>query len=155
MLPGLYMLPMGVVVRRGVVMVGRCGDGGRQPSGDDRKPCVASSLPTYLSFVDAHEGHRRIGEEVAVRLAVGQRLLFKARRWSTRPEATVHITEQEAAAIYARACLAWYRGRARQVVGDVIKQLRRKGDLSGVKVWTKVAVELAKTEAGRAKRMAS
>ena len=23
-LPGLYMLPMGVVVRRGVVMVGRC-----------------------------------------------------------------------------------------------------------------------------------
>jgi len=66
----------------------------------------------------------------------------------------MHVTEQQAAEMYARACLAWYRARARQVVGDVIKRLRRKGDLSGVRVWTKVAAELAKAEGSRARRMA-
>jgi len=67
----------------------------------------------------------------------------------------MYVSEQEAAAIYARACRAWYRGRANQVVAIRIKQLRRKGDLSGTRAWTQVAAELAKLQSDRTKQAAN
>jgi hypothetical protein len=69
-------------------------------------------------------------------------------------DAVMFISQQEAAAIYARMCLARYRRRARQVVAGEIKRLRRKGDIGGVRAWASVAEELAKVEGGRAERMA-
>ena len=56
----------------------------------------------------------------------------------------MYVSERDAAAIYARACRAWYRDRAQQVVARRIKQLRKNGDVSGVRAWTEVEAELAK-----------
>lgn len=66
----------------------------------------------------------------------------------------MHLSEQDAAAIYARACVAWYGGKARHVVREQIGRMRRKGDLSGVRVWSRVAAELSRVPDGRAKRVA-
>jgi hypothetical protein len=55
----------------------------------------------------------------------------------------MYVSEQDAAAIYARACRAWYGSRAAYVVAAVIKKMESKGDLSGVKAWALVAAELA------------
>jgi len=65
----------------------------------------------------------------------------------------MHITEQEAAAIYARACLAWYGSRAPAVVAERIKHLRRKADLKGVRAWSRVASELPKVRRRRGPRV--
>jgi hypothetical protein len=52
--------------------------------------------------------------------------------------------EQDAAAIYARVCLARYGGKASRVVNDRINQLKRIGDRGGVEAWSEVAVQLSK-----------
>jgi hypothetical protein len=52
------------------------------------------------------------------------------------------VTERDAAAMYARACRAWYGRRAPRVVKDTIKQLRAKNDEAGVRMWSLVAEEL-------------
>ena len=69
--------------------------------------------------------------------------------------AVMYVSEQEAAAIYARACRAWYGVRAYQVVATRIKQLRRKGDLGGVRAWTQVSAELSKLQINQTEQAAS
>jgi hypothetical protein len=49
----------------------------------------------------------------------------------------MNVSPDDAAAIYARACRAWYGGRAR------IEELRRAGDLEGVEAWRLVAEKLS------------
>jgi hypothetical protein len=67
----------------------------------------------------------------------------------------MYVSEQEAAAMYARACQAWYGERANQVVATRIKQLRRKGDLGGVRAWTQVSAELSKLQINQTERTAN
>jgi len=61
----------------------------------------------------------------------------------------MYVSEQEAAAIYARACQTWYGVRANQMVATRINELRRKGDLGGVRAWTQVSTELSKLQTKR------
>jgi hypothetical protein len=49
------------------------------------------------------------------------------------------VTEEEAAAIYARACRSWYGVKAQSVVNSQIKALMAKGDRKGVAAWRQVA----------------
>ena len=58
----------------------------------------------------------------------------------------MHVTIDDAAAIYARACRAWYGNRAKRMVKDRVNQLVKRGDASGVAAWTKVADHLARLE---------
>ena len=60
----------------------------------------------------------------------------------------MHISIDDAAAMYARACRAWYGNRAPQVVNDKAKQLAKQGDTSGAAAWTKVAKYLQGPEDG-------
>jgi hypothetical protein len=53
--------------------------------------------------------------------------------------ASMFVTEEEAAAIYAKACRSWYGARANSVVHSQIKRLMAKGDCKGVKAWQQVA----------------
>jgi hypothetical protein len=55
----------------------------------------------------------------------------------------MHVSPDDAAAIYARACRAWYGKRAPRVVKKRIEELRRAGDLGGVEAWTQVADKLS------------
>ena len=52
-------------------------------------------------------------------------------------DASMFVTEKEAAVIYAMACRSWYGARANSVVQ--IKKLMAKGDGKGVKAWQQVA----------------
>jgi hypothetical protein len=54
----------------------------------------------------------------------------------------MHVTESEAASMYARACRAWYGRRAQKVAKAEIKRLRGKNDESGVRMRTLVAEQL-------------
>ena len=54
----------------------------------------------------------------------------------------MHIGIDDAVSMYARACRAWYGPRAAKVARAEIQKLRKRGDLSGVEVWTKLAKEL-------------
>ena len=49
------------------------------------------------------------------------------------------VTEEEAAAIYAKACRSWYGARAGSLVHSPVKKLMAKGDGKGVKAWQQVA----------------
>jgi hypothetical protein len=62
----------------------------------------------------------------------------------------MHATRDEAAAIYARACRAWYGKRAPRVVKRRIDELRRAGDHDGVDAWNKVAAKLSLLQASHA-----
>jgi len=55
----------------------------------------------------------------------------------------MHITQDDAALIYARVCRAWYGRRALRVVADKVNELKRRGDTDGVAAWNKVAAALA------------
>lgn len=60
------------------------------------------------------------------------------------------VTEREAAAMYARACLSWYGlQRAKSVTRSMIRNLSTKGDLKGVKAWRLVSEELLRLERER------
>jgi hypothetical protein len=56
----------------------------------------------------------------------------------------MHITEDDAAFIYARACRAWYGRRAKHVVNNRIKELQRERDEAGVRIWNRVADHLTR-----------
>jgi hypothetical protein len=66
----------------------------------------------------------------------------------------MHVTEQEAAEMYARACRRWYGLDAHSVVNSKIKRLMAKDDAKGVKAWQLVAHALEQLQhepsAGRA-----
>ena len=51
----------------------------------------------------------------------------------------MHITEDDAAHMYARACRAWYGRRAKHEVNKRIKELQLAGDEAGVRIWKRVA----------------
>ncbi len=55
----------------------------------------------------------------------------------------MYATLDDATAIYARACRAWYGKRAPSVVKRRIKELQRAGDAEGVEAWNKVAQQLS------------
>jgi hypothetical protein len=57
----------------------------------------------------------------------------------------VQVNIDEAVAIYARACRAWYGGRAEQVARRELQKQRRKGDISGIATWEKLVGVLAKS----------
>jgi len=48
------------------------------------------------------------------------------------------VTEDEAAAMYARASRSWYGPKARSVAKSKVCSLRAKGDDKGVVAWQKV-----------------
>jgi len=48
------------------------------------------------------------------------------------------VTEDEAAAMYARACRSWYGPKAKSVAKSKVRSLRAKGDDKGVIAWQKV-----------------
>jgi hypothetical protein len=54
----------------------------------------------------------------------------------------MNVNVDEAVAMYARFCHAWYGGRAERVARSRIQHLRRKGDTKGVEVWEKLVREL-------------
>ena len=54
----------------------------------------------------------------------------------------MHVTPDEAAKIYAKACRAWYGPRAQRVVLSKVQEMRTRGDHSGIKAWEQVAAEL-------------
>jgi hypothetical protein len=58
----------------------------------------------------------------------------------------MYATLDDATAIYARACRAWYGKRAPGVVKRRIKELQRAGDAEGVEVWSKVAQQLSQLQ---------
>jgi hypothetical protein len=60
------------------------------------------------------------------------------------------MSEREAAAIYAKACLKWYgAARAHAVARSMAKKLGQRGDLKGVRAWRLVAKELTRLEQDR------
>ena len=54
----------------------------------------------------------------------------------------MYASLDDATAIYARACRAWYGKRAPRVVKKRIEELKRAGDAKGVEAWTQVADKL-------------
>ena len=59
----------------------------------------------------------------------------------------MNIGIDDAVSMYARACRAWYGARASKVARAEIQRLRKRGDWSGVEVWTKLARELERPSA--------
>ena len=60
------------------------------------------------------------------------------------------VTEREAAAMYARACLSWYgRHRAKSVAHSMVRKISTTGDLKGVRAWWLVSEELLRLEQDR------
>ena len=49
------------------------------------------------------------------------------------------VSDEEAAAMYARWCRNWYGVNAKSVVKSKIRTLMAKGDRKGVKAWQQVA----------------
>jgi len=49
------------------------------------------------------------------------------------------VTEEEAAAMYARWCRSWYGAKAKSVVRAKIRALKAKGDYKGAEAWERVA----------------
>jgi hypothetical protein len=58
----------------------------------------------------------------------------------------VRVTIDEAADIYARACVAWYGSRALPIVWQQVQVMQKRGDKSGVEAWTKVALALERMQ---------
>ena len=54
----------------------------------------------------------------------------------------MHVSHDDAATIYARACRAWYGKGALRVVTGKVNELKRRGDAEGVVAWSKVAAAL-------------
>jgi len=49
------------------------------------------------------------------------------------------VTEEEAAAIYAKACRSWYGVNAKSVVNSQVRKMMARGDGKGVRAWQQVA----------------
>ena len=62
------------------------------------------------------------------------------------------VTEDEAAAMYARASRSWYGPKARSVAKSKVCSLRAKGDDKGVVAWQKVVDALEREHKARVSR---
>ena len=56
------------------------------------------------------------------------------------------VTEEEAAAMYARWCRSWYGAKAKSVIRAKIRALKAKGDDKGAEAWERVARALIRPE---------
>ena len=56
----------------------------------------------------------------------------------------MHISEDDAALMYARACRGWCGSKAKRIVSKRIRQLQRARDEAGVRIWNRVADRLAR-----------
>jgi len=61
----------------------------------------------------------------------------------------MHITRDEAVAMFARYCRARFGKKAVQKVRARAKALKSRGDGEGHEIWNKVADEIEKTKSGR------
>ena len=62
----------------------------------------------------------------------------------------MHVTEEDAALMYARACYAWYGPNATRIVRKRIKELERANDAPGVRIWSRVAEHVSRLYRERA-----
>jgi hypothetical protein len=62
----------------------------------------------------------------------------------------MHIDLDDAIKIYAKALRARHGRKARKRIIESIQALRAQGDLAGVVVWQRVAIELERLDAQRA-----
>jgi hypothetical protein len=67
----------------------------------------------------------------------------------------MYATIDEAALIYARACMAWYGKRALCVARQQVRVLQGRGDKRGVEAWSKVAEKIAQTQSDAGRRRKS
>jgi hypothetical protein len=65
----------------------------------------------------------------------------------------MHVSHDDAAAIYARACRAWYGKRALRVVTSKVDELQRRGDAGGVAAWARVAIVLSQAKKSHRDRL--
>jgi hypothetical protein len=59
----------------------------------------------------------------------------------------MEMSSHDAAVVYARACRAWYGKRAFRVVGEQVRNMKRRGDADGLAMWSKVADRLTELDA--------
>jgi hypothetical protein len=59
----------------------------------------------------------------------------------------MEVSSHDAAVIYARACRAWYGKRAFRIVGEQVRNMKRRGDVHGLAIWSKVAERLTEVDA--------
>jgi hypothetical protein len=64
----------------------------------------------------------------------------------------MHVSSDDAAIIYARACRAWYGRRALSVVTSKMAELEQRGDAGGAAAWAKVALVLSQTKKSQCER---
>ncbi len=64
----------------------------------------------------------------------------------------MHLSSDDAAVIYARACFAWYGSRAPRIIMERVTELRESGDHAGAKAWIKVADKLSHLQKKLAQR---
>jgi hypothetical protein len=62
------------------------------------------------------------------------------------------VSPQDAAAMFARACRAWYGERALRVVSSRVQALEKRGDAQGVAAWARVADVLSQTKMSHSAR---
>jgi hypothetical protein len=58
----------------------------------------------------------------------------------------MQLNSDDVAAIYARACRAWYGKKALRVVTGKVRDLERRGDAGGVVAWKQVAAALSQSK---------
>jgi hypothetical protein len=51
----------------------------------------------------------------------------------------MEVRRSEAAAMYARACVAWYGTKAAHIARDSIRRAETRGDASGAEMWKEIA----------------
>jgi len=71
---------------------------------------------------------------------------------SVRKVWRMHVSSDDAAVMYARACRAWYGQRALRVVTNKMQELGQRGDAGGVVAWAKVAIALSQARKSQDER---
>jgi hypothetical protein len=64
----------------------------------------------------------------------------------------MHVSSDDAAVMYARACRAWYGHRALRIVTSKMQELEQRGDAGGAAAWARVAVVLSQSGRSRHER---
>ena len=64
----------------------------------------------------------------------------------------MQVGRSEAAAIYARACCAWYGAKALKIAQESIRRCRRREDATGVEIWTEIARLISEMKARNPRR---
>jgi hypothetical protein len=59
---------------------------------------------------------------------------------------------QDEIVMYARACRAWYGGRAARIARTKASDLQHRGDTSGFEAWTRVADEVTRLQSNSGAR---